>query len=319
MAVEVAVVDCEPEDERLLDRLCRSTPVRISFGAPTADDLVRRAAGATVLVTLYTYTEVEAGALERLPRLRLVATRTAGYSHIDVEAAGARGVSVATVPAAAIESVAEYTFGALLALQRRLFAAHESTRGGRWDYTSFRGFELAGRTLGVLGPGRIGARVAELGAAFGMRVLCWSPRGGEVAGVESVPLEELLARSDVVSVNVALADDTAGLLDESRLALMKPTAILVNTARGGIVDDEALVRRLEARLLGGAVLDVLGTEPPGEELRRLAAAPNVLVTPHIAWHTEEALARQFDEVTGNVLAFLDGAPRNLVPAPGLVT
>ena len=111
-----------------------------------------------------------------------------------------------------------------------------------------------------------------------------------------------------MSVNVALTDETRGLLDDERLGLLKPSAILVNTARGGIVDDEALRRLLEEGLLGGAVLDVLEREPPGKELERLAGAPNVLITPHIAWHTDEALARQFEETTDNVLAFLAGAP-----------
>jgi len=251
--------------------------------------------------------------LECLPGLRLVATRTAGFSHIDVEAASARGVAVAAVPAAATQSVAEYTFGALIALERKLFEAREATREGCFEYRGFRGFELAGKRLGIVGLGAIGLRVAELAQAFGMDVLAWSRRPAERPGIELVPLEELLARSDVVSVNVALTGETRGLLGAERLALLKPGAILVNTARGGIVDDEALVRLLEEGRLGGAVLDVLGTEPPERaELARLAAAPNVLVTPHIAFHTDEALARQFDGMTDNVLAFLAGAPRNLV-------
>jgi len=313
----VAVVDCEPEDEPLLARLRDSVPTRVSFGPPGADAIVERAAGAAVLVTLYTYTRIGAAVLGRLPELKLVATRTAGYSHIDVDAAAAGAVSVAVVPGAATQSVAEFTFGAVLALGRRLPDAREATRSGRWEYREFRGFELAGKTLGVVGLGRIGLRVAELGAAFGMRVLGWSRHEKGAPGIEQTSLEDLLARADVVSVNVALNDDTRGLVDAARLALMRPGAILVNTARGGIVDDEALRERLEAGLLGGAVLDVLGSEPPArEELARLAAAPNVLVTPHVAWHTEEALRRQFDETTDNVLAFLAGTPRNLVSREG---
>jgi phosphoglycerate dehydrogenase-like enzyme len=314
----VAVVDCEGEDEALLARLRSEVSTRVAFGPPSADEIAERAQGAAVLVTLYTYTRVDASVFERLPELRLVATRTAGFSHIDVEAAAARGVAVAVVPAAATESVAEFVFGAVIALQRRLFEARASTQTGRWEYQSFRGFELAGKTLGIVGLGRIGARVAELGAAFGMHVLAWSPSGREALGVEATSLDDLLARSDVVSVSLAFTNETRGLLDDTRLELMKPTAILVNTARGGIVDDEALRTRLEAGLLGGAVLDVLATEPPGDELPRLAGAPNVLVTPHIAWHTDEALARQFAETTENVLAFLAGAPRNLVSTGTLV-
>ncbi len=286
---------------------------RVAFGPPDRDEIVARAAEADVLVTLYTYTQIDASVLERLPELRLVATRTAGYSHIDVEAASAQGVAVAVVPAAATQSVAEFTFGALLALGRRLLDACDSTRAGRFEYRGFRGFELAGKTLGVVGLGTIGLRVAELGQAFGMDVVAWSRHPRDIPGVVHLALDDLLARADVVSVNVALTDETRGLLPADRLALMKPGAILVNTARGGIVDDEAVRRLLEEGRLGGAVLDVLGQEPPDPDaLARLAGAPNVLVTPHIAWHTEEALSRQFEELTENVLAFLAGVPRNLV-------
>jgi phosphoglycerate dehydrogenase-like enzyme len=312
-AQTVAVVDCSPEDEPLLERLRREVPTRVSFGPAGADEIVTRAEGAAVLVTLYTYTRVEAAVLERLPGLRLVATRTAGYSHIDVEAAAARGIAVAVVPGATTESVAEFTFGAVIALQRRLFEARESTREGSWEYRGFRGFELAGKTLGIVGVGRIGSRLAELASAFGMRVVGWSRSGRDVPGVELVGLDDVLRRADVVCLTVALTEETRGLLSEERLALMRPTAILVNTARGGLVDEEALQQRLEDGLLGGAVLDVLEQEPPhGEELERLASAPNVLITPHIAWHTDEALARQFEETTDNVLEFLAGRPRNLV-------
>ena len=180
----VAVVDCAPEDEPLLERLRREAPTRVSFGPASADEIAARADGAEVLVTLYTYTQVDAAVLERLPRLRLVATRTAGYSHIDVEAATARGIAVAIVPAATTQSVAEFTFGAVIALQRRLFRGAGIERGGSWEYRSFRGFELAGKTLGVVGLGRIGVRVAELGSAFGMRVLGWSRSEREIPGVE---------------------------------------------------------------------------------------------------------------------------------------
>jgi phosphoglycerate dehydrogenase-like enzyme len=288
----------------------------VALGPPDRDEIVARAGGASVLVTLYTYTRIDGSVLERLPELRLVATRTAGYSHIDVAAAAERGVAVAVVPGAATQSVAEFTFGALLALARGLADARDSTRAGRYEYRGFRGVELAGKTLGVVGLGAIGLRVAELGQAFGMDVVAWSRRPRSVPGVVHVALEDLLARADVVSVNVALAEETRDLLPAGRLALMKPGAILVNSARGGIVDDESVRRLVAEGRLGGAALDVLGEEPPEPGwLTRLAGTPNVLVTPHIAWHTEEALRRQFEETTENVLSFLAGAPRNLVTPP----
>ena len=222
-------------------------------------------------------------------------------------------------PARRRESVAEFTFAAVIALQRRFFEARESRRAGGWEYRSFRGFELAGKTLGVVGLGRIGTRLAELASAFDMQVLAWSRGDRELPGVERLALEELLRRADVVTVNVALTDETRGLLDEQRLSLlMKPSAILVNTRAAGSSTTTLSGGGSRRAYSEGAVLDVLEREPPGPGLERLARAPNVLVTPHIAWHTDEALARQFEETTENVLAFLAGAPRNVVAGESLV-
>ena len=313
----VSVVDCGAEDEPHLRTLVESAPAtRIYHGAPSSQELIERARGARALVTLYTYTALSAAVIEELPELELIATRTAGYSHIDADAAARHGVRVATVPSATTQSVAEYVFGALLATQRRLFEARESTRAGSWSYQAYRGFELAGSTLGVVGLGAIGRRVAQIGAALGMSPLSWTRSGREIDGAESCSLAELLQRADVVVVCLALTEETRGVIGEAELQLMKPTAWLVNAARGGLVEEEALVSRLRAGQLGGAILDVVDPEPPAEtRLAELSAVPNLLVTPHIAWHTDAALERQFGETTENVLAFLRGEERNLVPLP----
>ena len=288
--------------------------------APDADEVATRAKNARVLATLYTYTPVDRTVIEGLPELRLVATRTAGYSHIDVEAAEACGVAVAVVPTASTLSVAEYTFGALLALTRDLPGAWESTRSGTWDFTAFKGLELAGKTLGVVGLGPIGTRVAELGRSLGMSVLGWSRRRKDLPGVQQTELADLLARSDVVSVNVALTDETEGMLNSERLGLMKPTAYLINAARGGIVDEAALCQRLDQGRLAGSAFDVLKAEPPSaEQLERLSKVPNLLLTPHIAWHSEESLTRQFEGMTENILSFLNGEPQNLVATGSAAT
>ena len=309
----MAVVDCATDDWPFLSDLCAAIPTRISYGAPAASEVVERARDAAVLATLYTYTRIDEATLSSLPKLRLVTTRTSGYSHIDAEAAKRHGVAVATVPAASTQAVAEYVFGAVLAAQRRLPQARDAVRSGSWQYHDFRGFELAGATLGVIGLGAIGTRVAELGLALGMRVLAWSRTPREQTGVELVELIQVLARADIVSVNLALTDETRGMIGESELAQLKPGAWLVNTARGGIVDEDALLMRLENGQLGGAVLDVLVEEPPSAaRLERMSALPNLLVTPHVAWNTKEAIRRQFSELTENVLAFLDGRPRNLI-------
>lgn len=313
----VAVVDCGEEDEHRLKPLIDATPTRVFHGSPDVGELVERASGAQVLVTLYTYTRLGAEVIDKLPELKLIATRTAGHTHIDARAAARAGVDVATVPSAASPSVAEYVFGALIAAQRGLFDARDATRAGSWRYQDYRGFELMGSVLGVVGLGEIGRRVAHLGRGFGMEVVGFSRSGRPLDDVEPVPLEELLARSDVVSLNVALTPETLGMIGPRELSLMKPTAWLVNAARGGILDEEALARRLRDGLLGGAVLDVVQPEPPApERLVELGEIPNLIVTPHIAWHTEAALERQFAETIENVLAFLRGEPRNLITSTG---
>ena len=314
----VSVVDCGADDGPRLRALVEAVPeTRLHMGPPSHNELLARARGARALVTLYTYTTLASELLTELPELELIATRTAGHSHIDVEAAGKLGVRVATVPAATTQSVVEYVFGALLAAQRRLIEARESTRAGSWDYQEFRGFELAGATLGVVGLGAIGTRVAEVGAALGMRALSWTRSGRGVAAAEPVALVRLLSEADVVVVCVALTEETRGLIGEAELAAMKPSAWLVNAARGGLLDEDALLTLLRAGRLGGAVLDVVDPEPPsGSRLAELAHVPNLLVTPHIAWHTDASLERQFGETTENVLAFLRGEERNLVPLQG---
>jgi phosphoglycerate dehydrogenase-like enzyme len=312
----VAVVDCLEPDEPRLARLAASLPTRIARGPATADDVVERAERATVLATLYTYTPITEDVLERLPGLELVATRTAGYSHIAVEAAARRGVGVVTVPTAPTASVAEYTIGVLMMGRRRLAEAAASTAAGRWDFTGFMGADLAGHTLGVIGLGSIGRRVAELARAVGMRVLGWSRSDVRPEGVVRVGLDELLRRCDAVSVNVALTPETHRLLDRDRLASMRPGAWLVNTARGEIVDVDALCDLLAAGHLGGACLDVVEGEPlDAERARSLAAVPNLIITPHIAWLTQETLERQFSGMTDAILAFCEGRPVDLVRPP----
>jgi phosphoglycerate dehydrogenase-like enzyme len=317
MTATVAVVDCGPGDRARLARLAGTLPTRLDDGSADQAQIVRRARGATVLGTLYTYTRVTDEVLAELPDLRLVVTRTAGYSHIDLAAAGRRGVAVAAVPEASAVAVAEYVLMTALLLRRRLVPAVLDARAGNWDFTGFRGRDLFGHTLGVVGLGAIGRRVAQLGGAFGMRVLGSSRSEQRLAGVEQVTIDALLEASDVVSLNVALTPETDGLLDTERIGRMRPGAILINSSRGEIVDLAALCDALREGRLAGAGLDVLAGEPvPAPELRALAEVPGLIITPHIAWHTEETLERQFEGMIDRILAFCAGRPVELVAQDG---
>lgn len=309
----VAVVDCGSDDRPRLARLVEALPTRLDEGIPDPAETVRRARGASVLATLYSYTHVTDEVLAELPDLRLVVTRTAGHSHIDVAGALRRGISVAAVPDASAIAVAEYVLTTALMLRRALVPAILDARAGNWDFTGFRGRDLFGHTLGVVGLGAIGRRVAELGRAFGMRVLGSSRSEKHLPGVEQVTIEALLEASDIVSLNVALTPETHRLLDAERIGRMRPGAILVNTSRGEILDLTALCESLRAGRLAGACLDVLVGEPVVQaELRSLAEVPGLVITPHISWHTEETLERQFSGMIDRILAFCGGRPVDLV-------
>jgi D-3-phosphoglycerate dehydrogenase len=242
--------------------------------------------------------------------LKVVARAGMGIDNIDVAAATAAGIAVFNTPGANTISAAEHTFALLLALLRNVPQAMRSMQGGAWDRKRFGGSELHGKTLSALGLGRIGQHVVRLAQAFGMRVLAHDPYvSAELAHtlqVSLVSLEDALRRADVVALHMPLTDDTRRMMNASRFALMQPTAVLVNTARGGLIDDDALISALEAGELAGAALDVYESEPldAGSPLR---TSDKIVLTPHLAASTTEAQKRVSLEVCGLVKrALLEG-------------
>jgi phosphoglycerate dehydrogenase-like enzyme len=271
-----------------------------------------------VVLAIRERTRLDAAFFDRLPKLELV-LQTGGHAyHLDEPAATARGIVVAlgrraTVAAAAVP---ELTFGLMIAVLRQIHPLAARLAAGDWPAPI--GGTLAGRTLGILGLGRHGRPVARLAAAFGMRVLAWDRRGrgGTDEGAELVALEELLGRADVVSLHLRLSSQSRGLLNRERLALLRPGAVLINTARGSIVDEDALVEALRSGRLGGAGLDVFATEPLPVD-SRLRTLGNVVLTPHIGWKVEEVF-QEFAEIAADQLeAWLGGrlpADEALTPA-----
>jgi phosphoglycerate dehydrogenase-like enzyme len=280
------------------------------FGDHVADParLVERLEPFDAVVLMRERTPLPAEVIAGLPRLRLIVTTGARNASIDVAAARERGVVVSGTGSLG-SAPAELTWALILGLCRHLVEEAGNVRAGGWQTTV--GRDLAGRTLGVVGLGRIGAQVAGVGQAFGMEVLAWSAnltseRAAEV-GVEAVAYDDLLARSDVVTIHQVLSERSRGLVGERELALMKPDALLVNTSRAPIVDTGALVRALEAGALGGAGLDVFDEEPlPADD--RLRSTPRLLLTPHIGYVTEGVYRRFFGEVVEDIVAFLEGTP-----------
>jgi len=278
--------------------------------APSADELAARTASADGLLCLLT-DRIDARLLDRCPRLRAVSSVSVGVDHVDLAAAPARRIAIGHTPGVLTETTADLAFALLLAAARRVAEGDRMVRAGGWtrervwEPDMLLGRDVHGATLGVIGLGAIGRAVARRAAGFGMRVLGWSRTRKAVAGVEWTELSELLARADFVSVHVALAAGTRGLLDAVELARMKPGAILVNTARGGIVDEAALAEALRSGRLAGAALDVFEREPldPGSPL---LALPNVVLTPHIGSASEATRARMAALAVRNLEAALAG-------------
>jgi D-3-phosphoglycerate dehydrogenase len=266
-------------------------------------------------------TKVTAELIERAPNLKVIGRAGVGVDTIDVDAATERGIAVLTAPAGNTISAAELTLALTLALARRVPAADRSMKAGQWDRKSFSGTELYGKTLGLVGAGRIGGEVAKRARAFGMQVVAFDPfliaERALTLGIERVELEELLRRADVVSLHVPLTDATAGLLGDRELALMKPTAVIINAARGGVVSEAALVRALQAKQIGGAALDVFEQEPlPADH--PLRSLDNVILTPHLGASTAEAQQNVALEIAEAVrAALIDGDLARAVNAPGL--
>jgi phosphoglycerate dehydrogenase-like enzyme len=252
---------------------------------------------------------------DRLPNLELLVTTGRRNAAIDMDAAAAHGVTVCGTDVPGL-STAELTWGLILALARRIPTEDRNMRDGKWQTTV--GTDLAGRTLGIVGLGRLGSAVARYGEAFGMRLVAWSQnltaeRAAE-CGAELATREELLSTADVVTIHLVLSSRTRGLIGEQELARMKPTALLVNTSRGPIVDETALLAALEAGKLGGAAIDVYDREPlPSDHpLRR---APNTVLTPHIGYVTEDTFRVFYEQSVEDVEAWLAGEPVRVISPP----
>ena len=288
------------------------------------------------IVSIFVTSKLGADVLAQFPSLKLIATRSTGFDHIDLGWCAAHGVAVANVPDYGDSTVAEHAFALLLAVARKLVEAVERTRRGNFSQTGLRGFELRGKTLGVIGTGRIGRRAIEIAGGFGMAVIAHDlyPDADAAArlGFRYADLDEVLGSADALTLHVPATPGTASLISDREFGLMKPGAILINTARGNVVDVPALVRALADGRLRAAGLDVLPQEPlvreeaqifreawtDGHDLKALVANhvllrfPNVIVTPHNAYNSESAVRRIIETTLENIEAFGRDESRNLV-------
>lgn len=290
--------------------------------------------GAEVL-SVFIHSQVTRERIEVMPNLRLIATRSTGFDHIDLQACNERGITVANVPHYGENTVAEHTFGLILTLSRKIHKAYLRTVAGDFSLQGLEGFDLRGKTLGVVGAGSIGLRVIRIAKGFDMNVLAYDVKPNhliaEVLSFEYVSLDDLLRRSDIITLHAPYMPTTHHLINAETFKQVKHGAVLINTARGALVDTEALIEALDAGILSGAGLDVIEGEELIEEEERLLRAPeaseqlrmlvrqhillrrpDVVMTPHMAFFSREARERILDTTMENIRAFFAGRPQNVV-------
>ena len=331
----VVVFEVEPwQRDYLSERLPK---VALTFETAPLDLRTAGVARDAEVVSVFIRSSVSREVLDQLPDLRLIATRSTGFDHIDLAACDERGIVVSNVPRYGENTVAEHTFGLILALTRHIYQAYLRTARGDFSIKGLEGIDLKGKTLGVVGAGHIGLHVIRIGKGFAMNVLAFDvqpqPLMAEVLGFEYASLDDLLRRSDIVTLHVPLLPSTYHLMNRDRFAQMKRGSYIINTARGGVVDTDALLWALDEGILAGAGLDVIeGEELVAEEEQLLAMAgveeklrmvvrqrvllrrENVVITPHIAFYSREAEQRILDTTVENIHGFLEGRPQNVVSA-----
>ena len=281
-------------------------------------ELPERIANADVIIT--NKVRLDRAALEAAPRLKLIAVAATGTDVVDLQAAKDQGVLVCNIRNYAINTVPEHTFALILALRRSIIAYHHAVRQGRWAASGQFCFfdypvrDLAGSTLGVIGDGVLGKAVANIAHSFRMNVLFSDYKGTTGMGPLYTPFEEVLRKADILTLHSPLLDSTRNMISAPEFALMERKPLIINTARGGLVDENALAQALEANMISGAAFDVVTQEPPAPDhpFMRLLERPDFILTPHVAWASSEAIQALADQLIDNIEAFEAGVPRNIV-------
>lgn len=334
--MKIIVFELEPHEAPAFDALDAQNEIILvkeplrSANAPSFSD--------AEIVSTFIYSEIDRGVLDELPALKLVATRSTGFDHIDIDLCAERGIAVSNVPTYGENTVAEHVFALLLTISHRMLEAVDRARNGEFSPLGLQGFDLAGKTLGVLGVGSIGRNVIRIAGGFEMKVVACDLRPDEKLaqrlGFRYAPFDDVLGAADVLTLHLPATPETNKLLSHKEFSRMKDGVVLINTARGDLIDMQALIEALRRGKVAAAGLDVLPDEPMIREeaelicsvfcnkhdLRNLVAdhillrMPNVVVTPHSAFNTREAIGRIIDTTIENIISFVDGQPRNVVTA-----
>ncbi len=322
----VAFFDTTAEDQTYIKEHCGADITPVFFAEHFSPSLLKGYAE-TQAISVFIGSHIKAEDMAQVPQVKLVTTRSTGFDHLDIDALASAGIKLGYVPGYGDNTVAEFAFGLLLAVNRKICKANQQIRmEGKFSTVGYEGFDLLGRTMGIVGTGRIGRHAIRIAKGFGMNVVAYDPmpnaQAAQELGFTYVSLEELLKTSDAVSLHVPYMPQTHHLINAASFALMKKNAVLVNTSRGAVVDTQAMLQALRAGTIAGAGLDVLEGEEHitdeysfilGEQSEEgyktvaenlmLVDMPNVVVTPHIAFYTQEALHRILDTDLANIVAF----------------
>lgn len=330
----IIFLEVEPWEEEFLMKRCPPS-WQARFYPEEADRIEREKIEDAAILSPFIYSDLSAGVLSLLPALKMVATRSTGYDHVDTSFCRERNIVVSNVPTYGANTVAEHAFALILSLSRKIYQARERTIHGDFSFHGLQGFDLMGKVLGVIGTGQIGRHVIRMAKGFEMQVRAYDakadPSLAKLLGFQYVDLNALLSGSDVISLHCPLTPQTQHLIGRSQFQKMKKGVLLINTARGGLVDTEALLWALDEGIVSGAGLDVLEEEEAIREERELLSKrfdeerlrsvvrnhillkrEDVIITPHIAFNSREAVERILTTTVENIAAFLEGKPRNRV-------
>ncbi len=312
--MKIVVVDTVFLEQNHLDRLNKLGKVKIFDDVPQSEDeLVNRLKKTEIAIL--GRSDVTSEVIIKLPHLKMISLWATGYNYVDIQTAKEKGIIVTNVPSYATEAVAEHVFSLLLSFVRKISLADKHVKTGHFNWKEFRGVELAGKTMGIIGLGSIGSRVARISNCFGLNVIAFTTHPtdekAKQIGVEFSSFDEVLSKSDFLTIHIPLSSETENLLGFPEFSKMKNDAIIINTSRGQIINETALIDALKSGKIAGACLDVLANDPP-EKKNPLLNFENVLLTPHSAFHTTEALRRCTDICIDNVEGFIGDKPKNVV-------
>ena len=305
--MKIVFLEVDKDDQHLVEEAFPEAT--ISQHAFTPEVLVEKCQDAEV-ISCFIYTKFTRDIVKQLPNLKLLCTRSVGYNHIDLEACKEQGITVCNVPDYGSHVIAEHVFALLLSTLRHIAKADDAVEEGEFDYHGLRGMALRGKRLGIVGTGKIGRRVAEIAHGFGMHILatdkCRTVELEDLLHVQYVSLETLLAESDIITLHVPAIRETTHMIDTSAFESMRDGVVLVNTARGELIDSEALLQALQSGKVAHALLDVLEHEKNFEENKELIEHPNVVTTPHIAFYADDSMHNMYEDVFMSIREWQSG-------------